>query len=232
MASEYILIGVFLLCNLVILNGFQSLLTDSMHVRNVKGTFRNLNEFVKSGIRIKLQHAYLLKNVLLESYHSDLEDMMQRIIMPKNDAETVTDIEEAINEGFAILSLYRKASYLVSENAIKNNGTTLLLLENIIPELQRPLGYIIDKRLKILPNINKHLEVLIHSGIYNKWYDDFVNDFVKIRTEIGERKQFHLNLFLNDFHTIFWFQILGILISTIVFFIEILAHYIKNKFRY
>lgn len=66
-------------------------------------------------------------------------------------SEVIYDFEEVVNEGFATLCICRKVSNQVSKSIVKNNATTpLLSLQDIMPKLQRPLDYIIDKKLKML----------------------------------------------------------------------------------
>ena len=202
-----------------------------MQIRIMKGRFKNLDEFLQTGIKIKLYRREI-GSILdtLKSYNSDIEALLPRIIMPES-FEVIHDFEEVIADGFAVLSYCHMANYRISQSIARNNGTTpLLTLQDIIPEIRLSSGYILHKKLRILPVINRHLGILIHSGILYRWDGDLTKRFIE-KSEKMRKEHLQPNLFLNDFDSIVLFYGCGILISSIVFTAEIFGYYLKyHKF--
>lgn len=231
MNSEKILIVTYLMLYLIILNIFHGNLIYIYNRFETFSGFNNFQEFADSGIpvlpyRQEMARIFNSEEVkkLRPEYRqlSDIMNSAKTLINIADHQRIITNFDNYTARGFAIFTSLSMAQKKITENMRRNNGSTSLVLLDILP-CEGFMVCLFNQKIKFLPQLDNQILHLQSSDLIRRWYESSVDlySLKKMTLHLHKGKNIH-QLTLLELQVCFILYAIGAAVSCITFILELL----------
>lgn len=176
-----------------------------------------LEELDRSGLSISTKNTDIFGGTNGSHVGSSLT---KKIISSKSNSTNITATERKTS----VVERRTDAGQMIQLNFTGKDGQPKLHVVNECPRSYH-LAYIVYKDFPLLFHLNRYFQRTVEAGLNDKWYYDTEFAMLLKNRQLEEAGETTKKLTILDVQTSFWFLVISLVMSVLVFFVEIFVFY-------